>query len=153
VTESNELQNLIDRAYKDPIASILLKNSSITITQYETLVIDYLTNIASDTSISFKDKALYRAKKVSRGSFSRTLSQARGNIISSIYTILLLAYIGVFDTVPFDDYKNLAEKLSEYNQLIDLSDDPQSKQLLRRIEGELAEGIKTLSEPRSLAPL
>jgi hypothetical protein len=153
VTESNELQNLIDRAYKDPIASILLKNSSITITQYETLVIDYLTNIASDTSISFKDKALYRAKKVSRGSFSRTLSQARGNIISSIYTILLLAYIGVFDTVPFDDYKNLAEKLSEYNKLIDLSVDPQSKQLLRRIEGELAEGIKTLSEPRSLAPL
>jgi hypothetical protein len=65
----------------------------------------------------------------------------------------LLAYIGVFDTVPFDDYRNLAEKLSEYNQLIDISDSPQSLQLLRRIERELAEGIKKLSEPRSLAPL
>jgi hypothetical protein len=153
MTEPNELQKLIDRAYKDPIASILLKNSHITITQYETLVIEYLTNIASDTEIPFKDKARYRGKKVSRGSFSRTLAQARGNIISSIYTILLLAYIGVFDTVPFDDYRNLAEKLSEYNQLIDISDDPQSLQLLRRIERELAEGIKKLSEPRSLAPL
>ncbi len=30
MTESNELQKLIDRAYKDPIASILLKNSHIT---------------------------------------------------------------------------------------------------------------------------
>ena len=144
---------MIDRAYKDPIAGILLKNSNITNTQYETLIIDYLTNIASDTEISFKNKALYRVKKVSRGSFSRTLSQARGNIISSIYTILLLAYIGVFDTVPFDDYKNLAEKLNEYNQLIDLSNDMQNMQLLRRIERELTEGLKTLSEPRSLAPL
>ena len=151
--ESNELQKLIGRAYKDPIASILLKNSHITITQYETLVIEYLTNIASDTVIPFKDKALYRGKKVSRGSFSRTLAQARGNIISSIYTILLLAYIGVFDTVPFDDYRNLAEKLSEYNQLIDLSDGSQSVQLLRRIERELTEGIKKLAEPKSLAPL
>jgi hypothetical protein len=153
MTESNELQKLIDRAYKDPIASILLKKSHITITQYETLVIEYLTNIASDTAIPFKDKARYRSKKVSRGSFSRTLAQARGNIISSIYTILLLAYIGVFDTVPFDDYKNLAEKLSEYNQLIDLSDGPRSVQLLRRIERELTEGIKMLAEPKSLAPL
>ena len=151
--ESNELQKLIDRAYNDPVASILLKNSNVTAIQYETLVIDYITNIASDKEITFNNKALYRTKKVSRGSFSRTLSQARGNIISSIYTILLLAYIGIFDTVPFDDYKNLAEKLSEYNQLIDLSTDPQSAQLLRRIERELAEGIKLLSEPKSLAPV
>ena len=153
MTKSNELQKLIDRAYKDPIGSILLKNSNITNTQYETLVIDYMTSMNDDIEITFKDKTFYRNKKVSRGSFSRTLSQARGNIISSIYTLLLLAYIGVFDTVPFDDYKNLAEKLSEYNQLIDLSEDPQSAQLLRRIERELAEGIKILSEPKSLAPL
>ena len=153
MTKSNELQKLIDRAYKDPIGSILLKNSNITNTQYETLVIDYMTSMNDDIEITFRDKAFYRNKKVSRGSFSRTLSQARGNIISSIYTLLLLAYIGVFDTVPFDDYKNLAEKLSEYNQLIDRSEDPQSAQLLRRIERELAEGIKILSEPKSLAPL
>ena len=153
MTKSNELQKLIDRAYKDPIGIILLKNSNITNTQYETLIIDYLSNIAGNTEISFNDKTIYRAKKVSRGSFCRTLSQARGNIISSIYTILLLTYIGVFDTVPFDDYKNLAEKLSEYNQLINLSKDPQSAHLLRRIERELTKGIKILSEPKSLASL
>jgi hypothetical protein len=150
---SNSLQKMIDRAYKDPIADILLKNSNITATQYETLIIEYLTSIASDSEITFENKALYRSKKVSRGSFSRTLSQARGNIISSIYTILLLAYIGIFDTVPFDDYKDLAEKLSEYRQLIDFSSGPQSAQLLRRIERELVEGIRTLAEPRSLSNL
>jgi hypothetical protein len=151
--ESNDLQNMIERAYKDPIAGILLKNSNITDTQYETLIIDYLTSIASDSVITFKNKALYRSKKVSRGSFSRTLSQARGNIISSIYTILLLAYIGIFETVPFDDYKDLAEKLSEYKHLIDLSNDPQSASYLRRIEQELEEGIRALAEPRTLSNL
>lgn len=151
--ESNDLQKMIERAYKDPIAGILLKNSNITDTQYETLIIDYLTSIASDSIITFKNKALYRSKKVSRGSFSRTLSQARGNIISSIYTILLLAYIGIFDTVPFDDYKDLAEKLSEYKHLIDLSSDPQSANYLSRIEQELEEGIRALAEPRNLSNL
>ena len=153
VLESNGLQNMIDRAYKDPIAGILLKNSNITVTQYETLIIDYLTTNASDKEITFKNKALYRSKKVSRGSFSRTLSQARGNIVSSVYTLLLLAYLGIFDTVPFDDYRNLAEKLSEYRQLIDLSGEPQSAQFLRRIERELIEGIKMLAEPKSLSTL
>jgi hypothetical protein len=153
VLESNGLQKMIDRAYKDPIAGILLKNSNITVTQYETLIIDYLTTNASDIEITFENKALYRSKKVSRGSFSRTLSQARGNIISSIYTLLLLAYLGIFDTVPFDDYRNLAEKLIEYRQLIDLSGEPQNVQFLRRIERELLKGIKMLAEPRSLSTL
>ena len=150
---SNSLQKMINKAYKDPIANILLKNSNITATQYETLIIEYLTSIASDSEITFENKALYRSKIVSRGSFSRTLSQARGNIISSIYTILLLAYIGIFDTVPFDDYKDLADKLNEYRQLVVLSSGPQSAQLLRRIERELVEGIRTLAEPRSLSNL
>jgi hypothetical protein len=153
VLESNSLQKMIDKAYKDPIAGILLKNSNITVTQYETLIIDYLTTNATNIEITFNNKALYRSKKVSRGSFSRTLSQARGNIISSIYTLLLLAYLGIFDTVPFDDYRNLAEKLIEYRQLIDLSGEPQNVQFLRRIERELLKGIKMLAEPRSLSTL
>jgi len=53
MSESVDLQNMIDRAYKDPIVGILLKNSNITVTQYETLIIDYFTNIASDIEITF----------------------------------------------------------------------------------------------------
>lgn len=153
MSESVDLQNMIDRAYKDPIVGILLKNSNITVTQYETLIIDYITKIASDIEISFENKTHFRSKKVSRGSFSRTLSQARGNIISSIYTILLLAYIGIFDTVPFDEYKNLAEKVSEYRQLIEASTEQERSSFLRRIERELLDGIRILAEPRSLSDL
>ena len=104
----NELQKMVNSSFRDPIASILLKNSNLTKIQYKSLLIDYFTNNMSNNMLTYENKTVYRSKKVSRGSFSRTLSQARKNIISSIYTILLLNYIGIYDTLPFDDYKNLA---------------------------------------------
>jgi hypothetical protein len=145
IVEENNLQNMVNRSFKDPLAALLLKNSNLTTAQYECLVIDYLVENITDNSLTYDNKALFRSKKVSRGSFSRTLSQARSNIISSIYTILLLSYIGVFDTEPFDDYRNLSEKLSEYLSIIDNLDQVQSRQFIRRIERELQEGIRALA--------
>ena len=146
----NELQNMIDRSFKDQITAILLKNSNLTKIQYESLLIDYLTDNMSDNSITYDNKAIYRSKKVSRGSFSRTLSQARMNIISSIYTILLLSYVGIYDTYPFEEYKNLAEKLSEYSSLMQDQDSHESRSKIRRIEVELANGIRSLAQPKQL---
>jgi hypothetical protein len=128
----------------------LLKNSNLTKAQYECLVIDYVIENMTESVLTYENKALYRSKKVSRGSFSRTLSQARGNIISSIYTILLLTYIGIFDTIPFDDYRNLSEKLSEYISLIENMGVVESRQFLKTIESELLVGIRALSEPKNL---
>lgn len=128
----------------------MLKNSNLTKAQYECLVIDYIIESMTESGLTYENKALYRSKKVSRGSFSRTLSQARGNIISSIYTILLLTYIGIFDTIPFDDYRNLSEKLSEYISLIEDMSVVESRQFLKTIESELLVGIRSLSEPKSL---
>jgi len=78
------------------------------------------------------------------------LSQARKNIISSIYTILLLSYIGIFEGAPFDDYQILSEKLREYVKIVLDSDPVQAKDFLRRIKKELMDGIRELSEPRGL---
>jgi hypothetical protein len=146
----NDLQIMVDRSFKDPIAVILLKNSNLTKIQYESLLIDYFTDNISDFMLTYENKSLYRSKKVSRGSFSRTLSQARKNIISSIYTILLLNYVGIYDTLPFDDYKNLAEKLSEYTFLTNDPDDVDSLSMIKRLELELAKGIRSLAEPHRL---
>jgi len=146
----NELQNMIDRSFKDQITAILLKNSNLTKIQYESLLIDYFTDNMSDNIITYDNKAIYRSKKVSRGSFSRTLSQARMNIISSIYTILLLSYVGIYDTYPFEEYKNLAEKLSEYSSLMQDQDSHESRSRIRRIEVELANGIRSLAQPKQL---
>ncbi|MCW3989071.1 MAG: hypothetical protein NWE88_03225 [Candidatus Bathyarchaeota archaeon] len=146
----NELQNMVNRSFKDQITAILLKNSNLTKIQYESLLIDYYTDNMSDNIITYDNKAIYRSKKVSRGSFSRTLSQARRNIISSIYTILLLSYVGIYDTYPFEEYKNLAEKLSEYSSLMQDQDSLESRSRIRRLEAELANGIRSLAEPKQL---
>jgi len=145
-----EYQNIVRKTFQDPITDLLLKNSNLTHTQFETLIIDMLTDIMSDEKISFQQKTLFRDKKVSRGSFSRSLSQARGNVISSIFTIVLLSYMGVFDARPFDEYYVLAEKLKEYVSIIESRELKASTEVLRQIENELIEGIGRLATPTSI---
>jgi len=81
------------------------------------------------------------------------LAQARGNVVSAIYTILLLSYIGVFDEAPFDAYQILAEKLRDYLEIFRDSELSQNRLLLQRIEKELMDGIKELAQPKSLRPV
>jgi len=153
LSEGEELQSFIDRSFKDPVAAILLKNSNLTTIQFETLIIDFLTLNITDNILSFKEKAILRSKKVSRGSFSRTLSQARSNIISSIYTLLLLSYLGVLDSNPFEEYRDLSQKLSEYSSLISGMDSRESRTMIARLERELLEGIRIMASPRKLRVL
>ena len=150
ISTDKEAQNLIDRSFNDPIANVLLKYSNLTPTQYESLIIDFLTINLSDKILTFQNKALLRSKKVSRGSYSRSLSQARSNVISSVYTILLLTYVGIYDTSPFDDYKDLAEKLSEYTSSIKDLEGNELTSYIKLIEKELLDGLTQLSMNRSL---
>jgi hypothetical protein len=147
---SQELQNLIKKSFQDPITDLLLKNSNLTRIQFETIIIDLLTDIISDEKVTFYQKTLFRSKLVSRGSFSRSLSQARKNIITSIFTIILLNYVGVFSSRAFDDYEFLSEKLREYLSLIESTDLNSKKRLLTEIETELIEGIQQLATPTSI---
>ena len=147
---SEEYQKVIKKTFQDPITDILLKNSNLTRIQFETLVIDMLTDIISDNKLSFDEKTLFRANNVSRGSFSRSLAQARKNVISSIFSVVLLSYIGVFDARPFDEYYVLAEKLKEYTTMLVSQDVTISKVDLKRFETELIEGITQLATPTSI---
>jgi len=145
-----DYQNIVNKTFQDNITNILLKNSNLTRVQFETLVIDMLTELISDNKLSFDEKALFRSKSVSRGSFKRSLSQARKNVISSIFTIILLSYIGVFDTAPFDEYHVLAEKLKEYSMLLESTTNKTNNEDLKRFEAELIEGIIKLATPTSI---
>jgi hypothetical protein len=147
---SEDYQKVINKTFSDPLTDILLNNSNLTRIQFETLVIDMLTDIISDKKLSFNEKTLFRSNKTSRGSFSRSLSQARKNVISSIFTVVLLSYIGVFNERPFDEYYVLAEKLKEYATIIESTKPGINKTDLRRLETELIEGITQLSTPTSI---
>ena len=149
----NELNKMLENSFKDPIMNILLKNCNLTKIQFESLLIEHYMNNRVDNIVTFENKAIYRSKKVSRGSFRRTLSQARKNVISSIYTGLLLSYIGIYDTYPFEEYKNLAEKLSEYTFLRQDSETPEYRSRITRIETELVKGIRSLAQPGKLKQL
>jgi hypothetical protein len=110
------VQNWLIRSINDPIVKILSKNSNLTKIQLESLLIDFLaTNIAGKT-LSNEEKARLRLSKaeISRGAFNRTLRQARKNVIQSMYTILLLGYLGIFNNIRLDPYLEAASKLQDY---------------------------------------
>ena len=102
----------------DPVAKIIASNSHLTKTQLETLLIDILSEHMDGKPLKYDEKAglrLTRAK-ISRGAFNRTLRQAKENVIKSIYTVLLLGYLGVFESTTLDPYLEIANKLQAYLQ-------------------------------------
>lgn len=100
----------------DPIVKIISKNSHLTTTQLETLLIDILAENFAGKPLKYDEKASLRLTKakISRGAFNRTLKQAKENVTKSIYTVLLLGYLGVFETTTLDPYLEIANKLHEY---------------------------------------
>ena len=149
----DELNKMLKNSFNDPIMNVLLKNCNLTKIQFESLLIEHYMNNRVDNIVTYENKTIYRAKKVSRGSFRRTLSQARKNVIASIYTGLLLSYIGIYDTYPFEEYKNLAEKLSEYTFRRQDSETPEYRSRITRIQTELVKGIRSLAQPGKLKQL
>jgi len=110
------VQKWLTRSINDPIVKTLAKNSNLTKVQLETLLIDFLaTNIAGNPMRN-EDKARLRLSKseISRGAFNRTLRQARKNVIQSMYTIMLLGYLGIFNNTRLDSYLEAATKLQHY---------------------------------------
>ena len=110
------VQKWLTRAIDDPIAKILSRNSHLTKTQLETLLIDFLASNMAGKPLKNEDKARLRLTKseISRGAFNRTLKQARKNVIQSMYTIILLGYLGLFENTRLDPYLEAANKLQHY---------------------------------------
>ncbi len=110
------VQKWITDSLSDPIAKILAKNSNLTKTQLETLLIDILAENVAGKPLKYDEKARLRLLKgeISRGAFNRTLRQAKQNVIESIYTIILLGYLGIFESTHLDPYIEVASKLQTY---------------------------------------
>lgn len=148
------LQKWIDVSLNDSIVKILLKNSHLTKTQIETLLIDVLTTNLSEKQLKYEEKAQLRLRKtkVSRGAFNRTLKQAQKNIIKSIYTIFLLGYLGVFEHASLDSYLEVASKLETYitiyRNTFGMSKDLDEKaKAINRFREELQAVLEQLSKP------
>ncbi len=148
------VQAWLSGALNDPIVQILSKNSQLTKTQLETLLIDVLAENLSGKQLKYDEKANLRLTKakISRGSFNRTLKQSKENVIKSIYTVLLLGYLGVFESTTLDPYLEIANKLHEYMEAHqdmpikgeELKDHLKVIEIIRQ---ELETSLKRLSSP------
>jgi hypothetical protein len=150
----DSVQIWLNGAFNDPIAGILLKNSQLSKTQLETLLIDVLSENITGKQLKYDEKAALRLTKakISRGAFNRTLKQSKENVIKSIYTVLLLGYLGVFESSTLDPYLEIANKLHSYVEAHqDVPDrEEEVKDHLKVIEiirEELETSLKRLSSP------
>lgn len=126
--------------------------------QLETLLIDFLSQTLVGKTLKNEEKALFRLSKagISRGAFNRTLKQARSNVIQSIYTILLLGYLGIFEDTRLDPYLEAAAKLKDYvaaYQQASLNDTTMTEHLriVNLLREELESSLARLSNSRSLS--
>ncbi len=111
------------RVMNEPIMKILLDRSLLTKAQLETLLIDLVVEDQLGNHIPYEEKATIRSKStertrgVSRGSFNRTLHQSRRNVTRCMYTMLLLAYLDLFDFAVFRPFEEMASKIGDYRRI------------------------------------
>lgn len=144
--ELDELKESLRRLLSDPIVSRLLTYSNLTRIQFETLIIHFLLdeNIGEKAHYSLKGflRTLRnsRGRKprlksgVTKGAFRRVLEQACRNVIKSIYTLILLGYVGLIDSPNLTPYVELSNLISNYREKMGLE------------YGERGEHVKKLEE-------
>lgn len=93
----------------DVIFKLLSERCSLTKKQLETLLIDLILE-SKGTSLTVEEKAKLRG--VSKGSFLRTKKQAIDNITKSLYTVLLLGYLGLFELPTYSWFLQASETLN-----------------------------------------
>jgi len=106
-------REIIRNLIRDPITKMLLDQSQLTGPQLETILAE---SLSSEQDVSKDLRRLYRpaSRTVSRGSYNRTLIQAQNNIIRSIYTVLLLGYLKLFDSPSLQPFIELSDTLRGY---------------------------------------
>jgi hypothetical protein len=153
-----ETQKWLTGLFQDQTVKILAKNSNLTKTQLETILIDILAERISEKRIVYEDKAKLRLLKsgVSRGAFNRTLAQSRKNIIRSIYTLILLGYLGILEDPRLEPYIEIANKIRTYTESYkeiwkNKRTSTEHLRVIKMLQEEIEKGLQGLSEPRSLS--
>jgi hypothetical protein len=143
-TEAREsIRNTID----DPVTKLLLSNSHLTRPQLETLLAD---SISYEKTAKKNHRRLFRPSKnyVSRGSYNRTLIQAQNNVIHAIYTVLLLGYVGLFDSSSLQPFLELSDNLESYMTETKQSS-VEDRDVLQALKIRLTETVSALARRHS----
>jgi len=144
---AESIGEVVKRALSDRIASALLKDSSLTQVQLETLLIQWAGNqLAGERRV--EELRRFRVKHpVTRGAFNRTLSQALVNVRKSVFTLLLLGYLGLLDDVRLQPFEELGSRLRGYVWGVGAA---ASQGVIERILADVAELAGRLHRKRDL---
>jgi hypothetical protein len=142
-----EAREAIRKILGDPVARSLVHDSQLTIAQLETLLAAWFSD---EQALSKSDRRLYcpSRSRITRGAYNRTLIQAQNNIIRSIYTVLLLGYVGVFDTPALEPFVELSNTIQGFVQEARHSADVPNV-ALRELNTKLMETIAALAKRHS----
>ncbi len=150
----DDVRRWIIGLFSDPIAKSLIENSHLTKIQLETFLIDVLAVKTTGKILTYEKKAKFRLipSGVSRGAFNRTLAQARSNVIKSIYTLILLGYLGILETPNLDPYIEIANRIKVYSDTYKelwkskkVSDE--RIRIIRMLQNEIEKTLQQLSKP------
>jgi hypothetical protein len=109
----------LNETLQDRILKILLKNSNITPKQFESFLIDSVSESSLQRGNISRERPRLRTDRdfLSRGSFDRTLKQAGRNVVEAIFTVLLLGYTGLLETPQLEPFIEVGNRLKAYNEL------------------------------------
>jgi hypothetical protein len=142
----------------DPITKALVERSHLTKIQLETFLIDVLVGKTIQKPLTYEKKAKLRliTSGVSRGAFNRTLTQSRNNIIKSIYTIILLGYLGILETPNLEPYIEIANRIQTYTESYrelwkskKVSDE--HLHIVNMLQNEIEKTLRELSQPKEMS--
>ena len=125
----------------------MLASSQLTAPQLETLL---AYSLSSESDERKDGRRLYRpsGRTISRGAFNRTLIQAQNNVIRSIYTVLLLGYVGLFDNASLQPFMELSDTIQSYMQ--ETRQTPtEDRVAIDQLHARLLEGISSLAKRQS----
>ncbi len=129
---------MLEDVRRDVIASFLLRNSSLTDAQLDTIMASMM-----EGTLEYK-RGLREKGKVSKGAFARTLSQGQKNIESSVYTLLLASYLNLISSAGLTQFSRTTRMLAQLRELeADRSD------LLRVIEA-MQEFVRSITGKRKV---
>ena len=129
---------------ENAIRTFLTKNSSLTKTQLSAVLLyvqgDHVTSGLGIYKLS--------GKRVTKGAFFRSLTQARQNIERSLYTLTLLVYEGVISQRDIDNITIVGNLLHELAEAQDLGEMANIQAVLQKSESIIARAIREMTAKR-----
>jgi hypothetical protein len=130
------------------------------------MLIDFLMDGFGERRLDYETKATLRrasgkikpVEGVSRGAFNRSLAQARKNVIKSIFTLILIGYLGLFESPSLKRYQDLAETIRSYTRDYDQAAakdgelTPTHKRAVKQAQTRILDLIERFINPLSLKP-